>query len=119
MKHFGASDLVGEANDTRNFMQGLGVHTPAPPAHGCCGKGWCQHPRGDGSSLPCVPQGAHSSFPVYRRVPTAPALRPGSLLLNSVGCPDVRDEALGEVPAQTTLTAHSHRPSKGQSHAWV
>lgn len=88
MKHFGASDLVGEANDTRNFMQGLGVRTPAPPAQGCCGKGWCQQPRGDGSSLPCVPQGAHSSCPACPRMLTAPSLC-------TAGCPQLLPCALG------------------------
>lgn len=39
------------------------------------------------------------------RVLTAPALCLWPLLLNTAGCPDVRDRALGEVPVQTTPTA--------------
>jgi len=57
-------------------------------------------------------------------MPTSPALcAPGCPQLlpytlgpapNSAGCPDVRDQGLGELPVQTTLMAHSHHFSKGQ-----
>lgn len=94
VKQFGASDLL---------VRLMTLHAGTQCAHN-----WLHLPGaavGKAMLVPC---------PNCPRMPTAPALCPGSLLLKSVGCPDVRDLGLAELPVQTTLTAHSHHPSKGQ-----